>query len=474
MPELYEVKGKKYRIPDNLKSKFLTQFPNARSLGKEQNLNFSRGGKKYNIPQSLADKFKSQFPATTQLNVSDSSEVDRLRLLYDHASKKYDLGNYDEFYAKMHDPNKRKILYQGLSKDFDLGDFQSFESKISPFLTQQSTQLIPDPMPSSTDLPLTTTGAESTQQPVHTDLMEKPGISDGSQETTPEMGVYRLTEPLIRSLEIGSSKLGAGLARLPAAIYNTAAIPQNYIVSLLGREDLAVKAPDWAVDNPYAEWYDNNVKVLRAKNKYYDKGFIELLKGGKFNDAFRMIGLQIAENIPQQIAFIVSAYSGIKPVYALAVMGGISSGEKTKELQNIDIPEFQKGISAFSEGALEALTESMGTLNIASIGKAMIQKIGIDKTTVAIKYGVSHSMRKAFEKFYPTSAPIGEGIEEFSNAVARNWIDKATGVDPDRDLFDGAADAFILGFGTSVYTTTQVQMHGERRKRRKLKKLRGE
>ena len=35
MPELYEVNGKKYRIPDNLKDKFLAEYPNARSLGKE-------------------------------------------------------------------------------------------------------------------------------------------------------------------------------------------------------------------------------------------------------------------------------------------------------------------------------------------------------------------------------------------------------------------------------------------------------
>ncbi len=476
MPEIYEVNGQKYRIPDNLKAKFLAQFPNARSLGKEQNMTFSQGGKVYNIPQSLADKFKSQFPDATQLNVSDPSEVDRLRLLYDHASKKYDLGNYDEFYAKMHDPNKRKILYQSLSKDFDLGDFQTFEAKISPSLRPAdptelrggAPQIIPDPIPPSTDLPLTTAPAESTKQPVQTQLMQEPGteLTRAAGDKDKEDFDKWMDEPgylgeILRSLEIGSSRIGAGLARLPAAIYNTAAILQNYIVSVLGREDLAVKTPEWAVDNPVSSWYDNNIKLLQAKNTYYDKGIIESFKAGKPNDAFRILGRQMAENIPQQIAILIGAYFGVPPSATLGTMGAIAVGHKTKELQNIDIPEFQKGINAFNEGALEAITESIGTYNIAQIGKAMLQRIGKEKTAISIKYGVTNSMRDAFEKLYPATAPLCEAIEEFGNTVARNWNDIITGVDPGRDLFESAADAFLVGLGSGATTTVPAYTAGK-------------
>jgi hypothetical protein len=466
MPELFELNGKRYRIPDDLRDKFLAEYPNARSLGKEQNLNFSQGGKTYNIPQSLADKFKSQFPAATQLNVSDPSEVDRLRLLYDHASKKYDLGNYDEFYAKMHDPNKRKILYQHLSKDFDLGDFQTFESKVKPHLKQQGSynattqpQIIPDPLPPSTDLPLTTAAAESTKQPVQTQLMQEPGAQEESTTTAGEDEPGYLGE-ILRSLEIGSSRIGAGLARLPAAIYNTAAIPQNFIVSLMGREDLAVKAPDWAVDNPVSSWYDNNVKLLQAKNTYYDKGIIESFKAGKPNDAFRILGRQMAENIPQQIAILIGAYMGVSPTFTLGGMGAVAAGQKTAELQDADVPEFVKGINAFNEGALEAITETIGTHGIAKIGKSMLSKMGKEKATETLQKGIASSAKKVFEKFYPITAPIGEGIEEYANTIAQNWNDKVS-IDPDRDLFQGAPDAFLVGLGSGATTTVPAYTAGK-------------
>ena len=70
MPELYEVNGKRYQIPDELKAKFLASFPNAQSMGQGQGTYFSRGKKLYNIPENLTQKFLSQYPDAQKLDTS--------------------------------------------------------------------------------------------------------------------------------------------------------------------------------------------------------------------------------------------------------------------------------------------------------------------------------------------------------------------------------------------------------------------
>lgn len=55
---------------------------------------------------------------------------DKIKLLYDAASKKYNVGTFEEFSNKLQDESKRKAFFDIASNDFDLGDFNSFTDKV--------------------------------------------------------------------------------------------------------------------------------------------------------------------------------------------------------------------------------------------------------------------------------------------------------------------------------------------------------
>ena len=62
---------------------------------------------------------------------------DKIKLLYDAASKKYNVGTFEEFSNKLQDESKRKAFFDIASKDFDLGDFNSFTNKVKKKVDSQ-------------------------------------------------------------------------------------------------------------------------------------------------------------------------------------------------------------------------------------------------------------------------------------------------------------------------------------------------
>ena len=66
---------------------------------------------------------------TTQYENFDILE--KLQIVYNEVSKKYDIGDFDTFESKMQDDDKRRIFYDSISKDFALGDYETFTSKVS-------------------------------------------------------------------------------------------------------------------------------------------------------------------------------------------------------------------------------------------------------------------------------------------------------------------------------------------------------
>ena len=54
----------------------------------------------------------------------------RLQKVYDEISEKYDLGDFDEFWEKIHIQEKRRIVYNTVKKDYDYGTFDEFENKL--------------------------------------------------------------------------------------------------------------------------------------------------------------------------------------------------------------------------------------------------------------------------------------------------------------------------------------------------------
>jgi disulfide oxidoreductase YuzD len=58
--------------------------------------------------------------------------------LYSALSSQFDLGSYEEFNAKMDNPESRKKLYGAVSNSFDLGSYEEFESKIASSPQEQA------------------------------------------------------------------------------------------------------------------------------------------------------------------------------------------------------------------------------------------------------------------------------------------------------------------------------------------------
>ena len=58
------------------------------------------------------------------------AENQKMKALYDAASKKYNLGSYEHFEKTMQDEGKRKTFYDAASKKFNLGSYEDYSTKL--------------------------------------------------------------------------------------------------------------------------------------------------------------------------------------------------------------------------------------------------------------------------------------------------------------------------------------------------------
>jgi len=70
---------------------------------------------------------------------------DKSKVLYDAVSKDYDIGTYEEFSAKLQNPEKRKSFYEGVGQEYALGTYEDFESKITPLKKKDKSDVTATP-----------------------------------------------------------------------------------------------------------------------------------------------------------------------------------------------------------------------------------------------------------------------------------------------------------------------------------------
>lgn len=68
---------------------------------------------------------------------------DKTKLLYDTVSKDYDLGSFDDFKAKLQNPEKRKAFYEGVGSEYNLGSYDDFEKKVNPVKKKDNSTSLP-------------------------------------------------------------------------------------------------------------------------------------------------------------------------------------------------------------------------------------------------------------------------------------------------------------------------------------------
>ncbi len=231
-------------------------------------------------------------------------------------------------------------------------------------------------------------------------------------------------EPLINDLGnafmSGLNRTWATAARIPAGVYDLAAIPQNFLMKAIGRPELQVQSPEWLMDNPIAELYDYQTKAYR-KEITPTKTFEEAFATKDFDGIGRHLAIQVAENAPQQIGIILSFMAGY-PNVGIAGMGMLATTDSLKEGRMNKKDPAMSAYNSLTKGVIEAGFESIGTMGILkNWSKTLTKSFGTKNATKImgdVFKTVFHSM-------------LGEGNEEFWTSLAQDFSDYTTGIKPD-------------------------------------------
>lgn len=268
---------------------------------------------------------------------------------------------------------------------------------------------------------------------------------------------FGMAESMWRSLNAGFAQLDANLARLPAAVYDVAAIPQNLLVKAAGRPDLQVRSPEWLINNPVAKYYDSSAKAFAVPEMNDD--IITSIGGGEYGKAGRALAAQFVANAPNQAAIIAATISGAG-VPALVGMGALQAADANKRGRDAGVDPAASAINALAQGTIEAGFESLGTFGILKQWEGVIAK----------SYGkkVSREVMKDMARTLGASM-AGEANEEFLTQGAQDISDYLTGVNPkaldgigarmvNAGLVGGVSGGILTGGGAIASGTLKARM----------------
>jgi hypothetical protein len=320
-----------------------------------------------------------------------------------------------------------------------------------------------------TTTPSVSTKRQWTQQDQKS-LIEKIKTGDLTGQT-PEEDDYlsRIGSRIVR----GMNTLNYNLSKTPEFVYNLAAYPQNVIAETFDIPALAASADkvkkELGIQNEVADYYKDQINQLASLDDKYmgAKGSVtNLAKEGKYLDAAKLLGEQIAESLPTTAAIAASGGLGASSTAITLGGGAVFGAAKYDELADrTDLTESQKASISFATGLTEGLFENLGTGNIGRIVKDVITKQGAAKGKEVAKGMFITAYKDALKKYMPVSGALQGGIEEAATAFAQNAIDIYTGVDPNKKLSDGLIDAFAVGTGSDFIISSPVLLSKDRNKK---------
>lgn len=415
--------------------------------------------------------------------------TDKIKDVYDLISDKGYFTDENEFRSYVNDPKKIKEVYSLIQDDGFFKDEKEFESYFSDVKKKEtfglgykkpSEAMRMGGLPKQEKLsqsPLktaaTTTPSVSTK-PKWTAEQQKAlieGIKTGNLTgNTPQESDYlnRIGDRIIR----GMNTLNYNLAKTPEFVYNLAAMPQNIIAEQFDVPSLAVSAEkvkkDLGIENNVAEYYKEQINQLAALDDKYmgaNGSVTELAKQGKYIDAAKLLGEQIAESLPTTAAIAVTGGLGASPTAITLGGGTVFGAAKYDEIADReDLTESEKASISFATGLTEGLFENLGTGNIGRIVKDAISKQGVEQGKQVAKEMFVTAYKDALKKYMPVSGALQEGIEEAATQFSQNAIDIYTGVDPQKKLTDGLIDAFAVGTGSGLVISSPALLSKKRNK----------
>jgi hypothetical protein len=268
------------------------------------------------------------------------------------------------------------------------------------------------------------------------------------------------------SLYSGVERLYGNIAGVIPTIYDFSAELQNDMADVFGADWLRTSYSEDVpglrdIKNLQGKFYEY-ADYYKERQRQYDEDITTSISKGNYTDALQQVVSGGLESLPD---IALSALSGAGALKAgLAVLGTTQAVNRYEEIKdNENMSGTAKVIDSSLTGMAEAIFESIfGTAQSAKIFKEIIEKEGKEKASAIIKKGINEFYETAAKKYPLLITPIGEGFSELGTQVTQNLIAKHSGADPERDIMEGASDAFILGsaigggFGAVNATAKQV------------------
>lgn len=267
---------------------------------------------------------------------------------------------------------------------------------------------------------------------------------DNLKGLTKSLDDHSLMSELGNAAMSGLARMNSSLAKVPAYIYDAAALPQNMLYSAFG-SDRRVQSPEWARDNAISKRYDEASKYYADQVPDLNQSAIDEISSGNYSRAGKIIALQVVNNAPQQVANIGLAF--VNPMAGAGLAFGTTAADKNAENAKQGVDPITGTLNATLQGTIEAGFESIGTFGLLDKWGAKLAKTYGDATAKEILKETGKALASSF---------VGEANEEALTSIAQGFADKHMGISPDltyTDIFKDAANSGLVG-GFSGFSTT--------------------
>lgn len=303
----------------------------------------------------------------------------------------------------------------------------------------------------STVIPTVDTGAVTREQA----LAQNQRIAQ--EEAMQDKGFWSDT---YNSLQSGLTDFNANLSSIPEYLYRIGAVPQNLIADAI-ENNMGEGTADWlraryenvenGVYNPLRILGDYSKSQQDLSGEYsqqvtqFENDILGSITDGNLTDAGRQIFNSIVQSTPAIVGMV--ATSGAGSAAGLSNIGRttlnalpFAAGAYQDIESNESMPENLKLVASGMKGLSEVVFEQeFGTLAlIESIGRKAIGQQGV-------KNAVEGYMSKLLNSNGIPASAFKGAISEGSTELSNNIITKYSGENPDQDLWEGVADAMIVG-----------------------------
>ena len=303
-------------------------------------------------------------------------------------------------------------------------------------------------------------------------------ISRPMQEYSPVKNQQEKKQPISESmynaLAGGSAKLGADLASSVGFIYGLASTPQRLIAKIPGLEFMdngTREMEEYLTLNPVAKYYKEQADYHREQNTRYDQGITDYLQEGNFMDAIGLTAVSIVESLPYTASIMAGGASGMSAKTMIPLITASTGGGKSADLmQNVPkMTDNKRILNAITDGLAEGAWEQIGTAGIGrtlkQIRSSLTKSLGREKGEEVLKDATAKVFEDKLSRFIVSKSALKEGATELATTVTQNLNAMVSGEDPNRELFEGAIDAFIVGAGSggALSAPTAIQVRGQRK-----------